>query len=415
MSLRFAVKKLTMTIWSRPLAAATILLLALSVAPRAKAGTYTMLYSFNGGTDGQWPVGGLVRDSNGNYYGTTQGGGASNFGTVFKVTSTGAHTVLYNFNGRDGKFPSSTLIVDSHGVLYGTTYSGGASGLGTVFQLRPQPCAPCPSTAGPWRITVLHNFNGTPDGKFPLAGLVADANGNLFGTTGYGGAYNKGTVFKLDRQGNESIVYSFTGANDGATPLAPLVLDPEGNLYGATTGGGANGMGTVFTVTPAGTETVLYSFAGATAGDGASPFYSPLTRDSSGNFYGTTLLGGAQNEGVVFKVTPSGNESILYTFCSLSLCSDGAAPAAGVIRGSDGSLYGTTEYGYYEGVLFGLTSQGGWSGLHQFWNLGGDGFYPLGPLVQDPSHALYGTTYVGGANSGNHAPAWGTVFKYTLP
>lgn len=145
-----------------------MLLRALSIAPRAKAGTYTMLYSFNGGIDGQWPVGGLVHDSNGNYYGTTQGGGAFNFGTVFKITPAGVHTVLYNFHGTDGKFPSSTLTIDSHGVLYGTTYSGGASGLGTVFKVRPQPCAPCASTAGPWRVTVLYNFQRYTGREIPL-------------------------------------------------------------------------------------------------------------------------------------------------------------------------------------------------------------------------------------------------------
>lgn len=158
---------------------------------------------------------------------------------------------------------------------------------------------------------------------------------------------------------------------------------------------------------------MLYSFAGVSAGDGSFPFYSPLTRDSSGNFYGTTFLGGAQNLGIAFKVTPSGNESILYSFCSQGLCSDGASPAAGVILGSDGNLYGTTEIGYYNGVLFGLTTQEVWSGLHQF--SGGDGAAPIAPLGQDQSGTLYGTTYLGGNASGAHAPAWGTVFTNTPP
>ena len=421
MLLRFKSKKTHMMIRSRSLvAAASILLLALGTAPLTQAGTYSLLYSFNGGNDGQWPVGGLVKGIDGNYYGTTQGGGTANGGTIFKITPAGVHTVLHSFSGADGNFPSSTLTIDLHGVIYGTTYAGGASGLGTVFKLSPQPCAVCSSALGSWKLTTLYSFSGTPDGKFPVAGLVVDASGNLYGTTGYGGAYNNGAVFKLTGQGEETIVYSFTGANDGANPLGPLTLDAEGNLYGTTTAGGTDGMGTIFMITPAGTESVLHSFAGASSGDGAYPFYSSLTRDSSGNMFGTTLIGGNSGAGaygdgfgVVFKLTSAGTESIIYNFCNQSLCADGDYPTGGVIQGSSGLFYGTTSGGYYEGVLFSMSSQGGWGGLHQFWNLGGDGFTPLAILVQDPSGTMYGTTYLGGTSSSNHAPYWGTVFKYT--
>jgi uncharacterized repeat protein (TIGR03803 family) len=420
MSLRFTIQQLHKMIRSKPLlAAASILLLGLSVVPLAQAGTGSFIYSFGGGTDGQWPVGGLVRGADGNYYGTTQAGGAANAGTIFRLTPAGVHTVLHSFSGSDGRFPSSTLTIDSHGVIYGTTYAGGASGLGTVFQLALQPCAVCASALGQWKLTTLHSFTGTPDGRFPVAGLTADAHGNLYGTTGYGGSYDGGTVFKLDAHGNETLVYSFSGAADGGNPFGPLTFDSQGNLYGTTTTGGADGMGTVFNITPAGVERVVHSFAGPNAGDGANPYYTTLTMDASGNIYGTTAYGGSTSYsgptggGVIFQISSSGSESVLYGFCSQQYCADGLNPTAGVVRASDGSLYGTTAWGYYEGVLYQFAN-GEWIGLAQFSNISANGLNPVSPMVQDPSGKLYGTTLIGsGINRPLHAQYWGTVFTWT--
>jgi uncharacterized repeat protein (TIGR03803 family) len=407
---RFAVRK--MAILSAALALTVAL--AMSTAPSAQAQTYTPLHSFTGIPDGQWPYGGLVGDSNGNYYGTSQGGGTSNVGTVFEVNAAGTYSIVHSFRGADGKFPSSTLIIDSQGVLYGTTYAGGAAGIGTVFKLQ---------AGGQGEVTVLYSFRGNPDGRFPVAGLVMDASGNLYGVTSLGGTHNQGTVFKLDGSGNETVLYSFgtgmvgTKGTDGAYPLASLVMDPQGNLYGVTTGGGAHGLGTVFVVSQTGKEKVLHSFTGG-SNDGAAPYYAALTRDSSGNLYGTTFAGGLPTggyiggEGVAFKVTASGKESVLYYFCSLNMCADGDHPLGGLLQGPNDVFYGTTVWGgYYFGTIFSLTTSGQENWLWYFTNDNyyADGSQPYGPLIQDKSGAFYGTTRAGG--SGYHNDGLGQVFK----
>jgi uncharacterized repeat protein (TIGR03803 family) len=253
---------------------------------------------------GRFPLAGLVRDSLGNLYGTTSSGGrySSGAGTIFKVDrALTSVTVLYLFGGFEtGKYPAATLIRDKAGNLYGTTSAGGlyhggcAFGCGTVFKLDP---------AGTY--TVLHTFTAEPDGNTPLAGLVRDAAGNLYGTTAAGGASGQGTVFKLSKTGKETVLYSFTGGTDGGYPHAGLVRDAAGQLYSTTEGGGAAGYGTVFKLDTNGVETVLHSFNGD---DGRDPT-SSLVQDAAGNLYGTTFLGGSGDCGsagcgVVFKITP---------------------------------------------------------------------------------------------------------------
>lgn len=397
------------------LAAALPLALTLpftAAASLAEAQTYTALHSFTGAPDGMLPVGGLVADKGGNHYGTTQGGGASNMGTVFEVTASGAYTILHNFNGANGKYPSSALICDAHGALFGTTYSGGASGLGTIFRLRP--------ANGKWHIEVLHSFTGAPDGKLPVAGLVRDGAGNLYGATGFGGANNDGVVFKLDTGGNESVLYSFAGNADGAYPLATLTLDHQGNLYGVTTNGGAHGFGTVFSLSPSGVEKVLYSFAGA-PNDGAAPYYSSLVRHANGDLYGTTYSGGRTAAfvgglGTAFKVSSSGSESVVYMYCSLNLCQDGSNPIAGLTPGSKGTFYGTDPFAYYNGALYSLTTNGQYTLLYQFtdnkYGAPDDGAMPYGTMIKDASGALYGTTYGGGSTGGQQSAGLGSVFKF---
>ncbi len=309
-------------------------------------GAEKVLHSFAGAnSDGANPRAGLIQDSNnGNLYGTTSGGGANNLGTVFQIATAGAETLLYSFDGTHGAAPYAGLIQDSTGNLYGTTYSGGANNLGTVFKLTP-PTSP----ATTWTETVLYSFSGNNDGANPRAGLIRDSAGNLYGTTSIGGAsgLGYGTVFKLTPGGAETVLHSFGGGSDGVHPYAGVIQDSAGNLYGTTYGGGANTLGTVFRITPAGAETVLYSFSGGYF-DGATP-RAGLIQDSAGNLYGTTSAGGAFGFGTVFKLAPPPSttvtywtESVLYSFFSSP---DGAYPYAGLIQDNAGNFYGTTSAG----------------------------------------------------------------------
>lgn len=256
-------------------------------------GAEGVLYSFTGtGGDGAHPLAGLVRDAAGNLYGATADGGASGFGTVFELSAGGAETVLHSFTGRsDGEYPEAGLFQDGLGNLYGTTYAGGAAGFGTVFKID-----------GKGNETVLYSFRGGADGEYPSAGLVRDAAGNLYGTTNSGGASGDGMVFKVSPAGKETVLHSFKGGKDGEYPYASVIRDAAGHLYGTTYGGGASGWGTVFEIDPTGKETVLYSFAGAA--DGASP-EGGLVQDAAGHLYGTTKYGGAFGAGTVFELSPA--------------------------------------------------------------------------------------------------------------
>ena len=263
-----------------------------------RSGVETMIYSFAGENhgDGTSPVAGLVMDSQGNFYGTTSAGGGYNKGTVFKVTPSGLETILYSFEPHDSHYPAAGLILDAQGNFYGTTPWGedgfcGRTGCGTVFKVSPSGVE-----------TILYNFQARQkDGVHSVAGLLWDAQGNLYGTTEEGGAHEFGAVFELTATGTETVLYSFTGGDDGASPAAGLIFDPQGNLYGTTAGGGLYGSGTIFELTPAGTETVLYNFTGGD--DGATPV-AGLVFDTQANLYGTTRSGGAYNLGTVFKLVP---------------------------------------------------------------------------------------------------------------
>jgi uncharacterized repeat protein (TIGR03803 family) len=293
------------------------------------SGTETLFYSF-----AAVPYSGLVRGSDGNIYGTTASGGTSNRGTVFKITPSASESVLFSFPAGSSD-PYTGLIEGSDGNFYGTTGAGGASDAGTVFKITPSGTE-----------TVLHAFPkvGT-DGQTPYAGLIQGSDGNLYGTTYFGGANGLGAIFKVTPGGAESLLYSFTAGSDGANPYADVIEGSDGNFYGTTSNGGASGKGTVFKITPSGTETVLYSFGGGS--DGANP-EAGLTQGGDGNFYGATYLGGAGNVGTVFRVTPSGTETLLHTFAGGS--SDGANPSANLVLGSDGNLYGSTYAGGAGGV-----------------------------------------------------------------
>ncbi len=290
------------------LALATLSTLLLIIAPPVQAQTETVLYSFaTQPGDGEYPDAGLIFDTNGNLYGTTVSGGAYYGGTVFELTAAGSEKVLYSFGSqpRDGSGPYAGLIFDNAGNLYGTTSYGGAFKCsnayvcGTVFEL---------TAAG--KEKILYSFGSYPgDGLVPEAGLIFDNAGNLYGTTFEGGASTNGTVFELTADGTEKILYSFSnGPGDGAYPIAGVIFDSNGNLYGTTSSGGAYYAGTVFELTAAGTEKVLYSF-GSQTDDIVLP-NAGVIFDTNGNLYGTTRLGGdleceaPYGCGTVFKLTP---------------------------------------------------------------------------------------------------------------
>jgi len=302
------------------------------------AGVETDIYSFGQtATDGAAPQSGLLMDSTGNLYGTTKNGGTYGQGTVYRINKDGTETILYSFGASsgDGSGVLFGVIQDALGNLYGTTVSGGAYNQGTVYKLAPDGTE-----------TILHSFNPGVnfDGFGPEGSLLLDGAGNLYGTTTGGGMLGGGlgTLYKIDASGNYSILYSFgQTATDALVPQAGVIMDSNGILYGATTGGGLYGDGTVYTFnTATGVETVLYSF-GATSIDGNQPKWE-LTMDSFGNLFGTTQLGGTNNLGTVFVVTPDGVESIVMSFDALV---NGACPQAGLLIDSTGNLYGTTVNG----------------------------------------------------------------------
>jgi uncharacterized repeat protein (TIGR03803 family) len=266
--------------------------------------TENVLHNFSAGPDGFGPGGGVVFDPTGNVYGMTPDGGSHSEGTVYEVWRAGRQwheKVIHAFSGgTDGGVGSLGLLLrDAAGSLYGVAEIGGAHGAGTVFKLSA-------TSRKRWNLTTLYAFKGQPDGGSPYGGLVADAAGDLFGTTYYGGADGLGSVFELvggaHGRYRERVLYSFRGGSDGSSPTATLVLK-SGELYGTTSaGGGGCGCGTVFKVNArSGTERVLHAFG--SGADGAYPYYG-LTRDSSGNLYGATVAGGSFGQGTVYEFTP---------------------------------------------------------------------------------------------------------------
>jgi uncharacterized repeat protein (TIGR03803 family) len=314
-------------------------------------GTFTVLRAFPG-EDGAVPAGGLIRDDAGNLYGEAQTGGGSfcvvagqGCGTVFKIASDGTFTVLYRFQGgTDGDLPMGGLIRDAAGNLYGTTEAGGGNtcnevGCGIVFKIAPDGTE-----------TVLYRFAGGLDGLSPAGGVLMDKAGNLYGTTDGGGSANSGTVFKLTPKGKKTVLYAFDG-DDGRGPFSPLVRDRQGNFYGTALAGGAGDWGVVYKLAKDGSETVLHAFSEA---DGVQP-HGPLVLTASGDrLYGTTSGDGRLGGGTVFTVSTGGAFKTLYAF-KHRRHGTGYMPLGGLSADADGTLYGTTEYGGSsadQGVVF---------------------------------------------------------------
>jgi len=324
----------------------------------------------------------VIQGSDGNYYGTTYGGGSGSSGTVFKMTPAGGLTILYNFTGgKDGAFPVVGLVQGTDGNFYGTTSGGGAKNAGSVFKITPG-----------GTLTTLYSFGTNPnDGASPFASLIQASDGNFYGTTFQGGAGQAGTVFKITTAGVLTPLYGFHGLNgtDGGAPMAPLVQGSDGNFYGTTTQFTGNN-GTVFKITPSGTLTTLYTFTGKA--DGANPM-AGLTQGKDSNFYGTTLAAGANNQGTIFKITPLGALTTLHSFSGQT---DGTSTRAALIAASDGSSYGVSTLTFFQ-----MTAAGAVSTVLSL-------PFPPDSLIQAADGSFYGTTYIGGRGLD------GTVFKVQL-
>jgi uncharacterized repeat protein (TIGR03803 family) len=414
------------------------------------AGVYTTLHSFSAGTntDGGGPEAALIEGASGEFYGTASFGGTNGGGIVFKITSAKAFTPLYSFTDADGQSPMAAIIAGGDGSFYGTTSQGalggggGYRGGGTVFKITPAGdlhtiyrFAPSPYGGSPYAaliedsdgnfygtclggtsdagavfkitpagdFTRLYNFTGDLDGDLPQAALAKGSDGNFYGTTSQGGANNNGTLFKITPAGSFGLVYSFTGGADGAAPQAPLVLGSDGSLYGVATSGGTGtaNNGTAFKLTSAGIVVPLHTFLAA---EGIFPV-GALLQGADTNFYGTAEFGAGSVIGTVFKMSPSGTVRKLYGFAGMP---DGASPAAALISGSDGALYGTTEYGGTNdaGTIFKITTAGVLTILYRFTG-GADGSSPQAPLVAAGDGNFHGTTSSGGTNFN------GTIFMIT--
>ena len=295
----------------------------------AADGSETLLYSFGAGTDGANPHGSLIQGSDGNLYGVTAYGGTYGHGVLFALSTSGIESVLYSFGaGADAQDPYGSLLQANDGNFYGMSVHGGTYGAGTVFMVSPQGSE-----------LVLHSFGGAGDGQTPFGSLIQASDGNLYGMTGAGGAYSSGIAFRMTLQGVESLLHSFGAGADGANPAGSLVQGSDGNFYGLTRDGGAYGTGAVVELGGDGTESVLVSLgAGA---DGANPF-GDLLLGSDGNFYALTRNGGASGAGAVLQILAGGTESVLYSFAGAQ---DGAAPYGSLIETADGTLYGITSGG----------------------------------------------------------------------
>lgn len=386
----------------------------LTATPFVQAQKFTILHEFTGRGDGGEPTSAVLVDPRGNVFGTTYYGGSFDYGTVFRLDSTRAETLLHSFLGGEGLRPDGGLIPDASGNLYGTASYGGAyegggcaHGCGVVFKR---------DTSGTQ--TVLYAFTGKTDGGAPDATLIQDSAGNFYGTTSEGGDVSCffgtgcGVIFKLDRLNHLTVLYRFTDREDGEYP-AGVVADAALNLYGTTYSGGKFGYGDVFKLTPAGTFSILYSFTGGS--DSGDP-KSPLIIDQAGNLYGTTYGVNTSDFGIVYKLSPTGNITVLYTFAGGS---NGSYPG-GLVMDQAGNLYGVTLAGgtstgcYYGscGTVFEIASSGTFTVLHSF-NLS-DGQLP-NALTIDKSGNLYGTTLGGGRGSRacSYYKGCGVVFKLT--
>jgi len=350
------------------------------------SGAFTLLHSFVSTTEGSTPNGGLVKGNDGNFYGVTSLGGIYTGGTAFRMTALGAVTVIASFNGaKSGNIPQESLLKGKDSAYYGTTSGGGTYGYGTVFKI----CAGV--------TTTLYSFNRNTTGGTPLGSLIQATDGNFYGTTSEGGSGGFGTIFKITPAGSFSILKHFIGATEGGTPKGSLVQGKDSLLYGMTSAGGTGSGGTIFKINLAGTYTVLRNLVYAT--DGNSP-EGNLAQGNDGNFYGMT-----SNNAKIFKISSAGVFTIIRSFSSTS---DGSSPLGGLVKYTDGNFYGMTSSGGTNnaGTIFRLTTANVFTVI-KYLNGTTDGKAPKGNLLVGSDGNLYGMTNIGGTNN------VGTIFKVT--
>jgi uncharacterized repeat protein (TIGR03803 family) len=380
-----------------------LLLLAVSTAQAAQAPTFHQLYSFSGEADGEYPFAAVTIGPRGKLYGTTtRFNGGNGYGLVYELQNRGSGwtiNVLHAFQGLDGIYPFAGVVFGADGVLYGSTSS-------TVYALRPL-TAHCGTVTCPWHIDVLQRFAG----GLGYGDVAFDNAGNIYGTSLDGGANRDGSAFELSHSGlhwTTTTLYSFAGGpSDGEIPYGGVIFDAAGNMYGTTSIGGENDWGIIYKLTPTDqgwSESVLYNFDNDVSG--AAP-YSTLAMDSSGNLYGTTVFGGVGGAGTVFELSPSGGSwtfTVLYNFTDCTTYS-------GLTIDSSGTLYGTCPHGggHEAGFVYTLSnSDGSWTFTDLYDFTGGTGGYsPGGGVVLDGSGNLFGTTEFGGTSDA------GTVWELT--
>ncbi len=412
------------------LALAALLAVGADLAKPAYAQTFSVIHNFSGGQDGAAPMAGLTADGAGNFYGSAARGGdagtcgGAGCGLIFRLAKGNSGwilTPLYRFaGGDDGASPQANVVFAADGSLTSSTFLGGGTcdqnpeGCGTVLKLQP-PASACKTALCPWTETVLYRFKGN-DGAGPLGAIVFDQAGNLYGAATAGGLRNGGTIFELTPSGSEwtgRVIYSPYGY-----PRSGAVFGSDGNLYGSDFSGG-NGQGSVYQLTPAGSGwlgTDLYTFANAS--DGGFP-WAGLIFDPAGNLYGSTTAGGEGHGGTIFRMTPSGGQWIFETIYSFNGPGDSrlvVGPLGSLVMDDAGSLYGTAfaDGAFGRGSVFKLSpSGGGWTftSLHDFTG-GSDGAYPYSNLVFDAAGNIYGTASAGGT-SANCTGGCGVVFQIT--
>lgn len=402
-------------------------LFCMTTAVTTHAQTFTSLVSFDY-TDGAFPPGALMQGAGGNLYGVTRAGGIYLQGTTFSMTPSGTINTLYNFCSQqnqslciDGSYVNAPLVQGANGNFYGTSrFAGQTIDEGTAFEL---------SSSG--NFTLLYSFcsgPGCPDGQTPMVPLILGKDGNFYGTTGGGGSHSMGgdggTIFRITPNGTLTTLYNFCARQsngvclDGMSPDAALLQASDGNFYGTTQFGGAHNKGTFFKLTPKGKFTSLHSL---------SEFSNPnaLVEGVDGKLYGTTASGGKLASGTVFRITSGGQLTTLYNFCSQANCSDGRVPAAGLVQGTDGNFYGTTRLGGSNddpscngqgcGTIFQITPAGKLMTIYNFCSQADctDGSEPEAALMQASNGTFFGTTSQGGTTNCNNVGC-GTVFSLSI-
>jgi uncharacterized repeat protein (TIGR03803 family) len=390
-----------------------------AIAIASSAQTVTTFTSFDktDGRDPGYPAAPFVQGTNGNLYGTAAAGGANDEGTVFEISPAGKIVTLYSFCSQsgcsDGAVVNAGLVQGTDGNFYGTTALGGTNNGGTIFTITP---------AG--KLTTLYRFcsSGCLDGAQPAAGLLQASDGNFYGTTYSGGTFGAGTVFKITKSGTLTTLANFDGVNGQGPDFGSLIQANDGNFYGTTITGGANasscgsntGCGTVFRMTPRGQLTSLYSFCAQPNCTDGFELFGGLVQGTNGNFYGTTAVGGTNGVGTVFEITPAGKLTTLHSFDS----TDGSFPEAAPVQGTDGNFYGTTSNGGangFSGTLFQITLAGTLTTLYSFCSKTkcADGTGPFESLMQATNGDFYGATFAGGRRS-NCIDGCGTAFRLSM-